>query len=61
MRSTAMHADFRRPEAAVLRLAVLVQQGNRPAARALGAKLLSSQSSKAYEQRIHSLLRDLGE
>jgi hypothetical protein len=50
-----------RPEAAVLRLAVLVQQGNRPAARALGAKLLSSQSSKAYEQRIHSLLRDLGE
>jgi hypothetical protein len=46
-----------RPEASVLHLAVLVQQGHRPAARALAGQLLASPSYKTYEQRIRSLLR----
>ena len=50
-----------RPEASVLRLAVLVQQHRRAAAKSLGTKLLSSLSFKAYEQRIRSLLRELGD
>jgi TolA-binding protein len=50
-----------KPEAMVLRLAVLVQQGNRAAARSLAAQLLAGESYKAYEYRIRSLLRETGE
>ena len=48
------------PEANVLRLAVLVQQGKRTAAQSLGAHLLASEAYKTYENRIRSLLRDVG-
>jgi TolA-binding protein len=48
-----------KPEATVLRLAVLVQQGNRAAAKSLAAQLLASGSYKAYEYRIRSLLREM--
>jgi hypothetical protein len=48
------------PEATVLRLAVLVQQGKRTAAQSLAAQLLASESYKTYESRIRSLLRDVG-
>lgn len=47
------------PEATVLRLAVLVQQGKRTAAQSLAVQLLTSESYKAYESRIRSLLRDV--
>ena len=47
------------PEATVLRLAVLVQQGKRTAAQSLAVQLLASESYKAYESRIRSLLRDV--
>ena len=50
-----------KPEAEVLRLAVLVRQGNRAAAKSLAAQLLASESYKAYEYRIRSLLRETGE
>lgn len=50
-----------RPEATVLRLAVLVQQGQGAAARSLAARLLGQPSYQAYEQRIRSLLREAGE
>ena len=50
-----------KPEATVLRLAVLVRQGNRATARSLAAQLLASESYKAYEYRIRSLLREAGE
>jgi len=46
------------PEATVLRLAVLVRQGNHVAARSLAAQLLASESYKAYQYRIRSLLRE---
>jgi hypothetical protein len=49
-----------KPEAAVLRLAVLVGQGRRAEAKSLAAALLASQSYKAYELRIRSLLREAG-
>ena len=49
-----------RPEATVLRLAVLVQQGQGAAARSLAARLLAQPSYQAYEQRIRSLLREAG-
>ncbi len=47
-----------KPEATVLRLTVLVRQGHRTAARALATQLLASESYKAYEYRIRSLLRE---
>ena len=50
-----------KPEAAVLRLAVLVRLGNRQAAKSLAAQLLANESYKAYEARIRSLLRETGE
>lgn len=50
-----------KPEATVLRLAVLVRQGNRAAARSLAAQLLASESYKAYGYRIRSLLREIGD
>lgn len=50
-----------KPEATVLHLAVLVQQGHRTAARSLAAQLLAGESYKAYEYRIRSLLRQLGD
>jgi hypothetical protein len=50
-----------KPEASVLRLAVLVQQGKREAAKALAAQLLASQQYEAYQYRIRSLLREAGE
>ncbi|MBN2573043.1 MAG: hypothetical protein JXP73_00625 [Deltaproteobacteria bacterium] len=50
-----------KPEAMVLQLAVLVRQGSRAAARSLAEQLLASQSYKAYEYRIRSLLRETGE
>ena len=46
------------PEAAVLRLAVLVQQGERASAKALATELLASATYQAYEPRIRSLLRE---
>jgi len=49
------------PEAAVLRLAVLVRQGQRSAAQALAARLLASEAYEAYAYRIRSLLREVGE
>jgi hypothetical protein len=49
------------PEATVLRLAVLVRQGNPAAARSLAARLLASESYKTYGYRIRSLLREIGE
>jgi hypothetical protein len=49
-----------RLEATVLRLAVLVQQGEGVAARSLAARLLANPSYRAYEQRIRSLLREAG-
>jgi hypothetical protein len=48
------------PEARLLGLAVLVQQGKRAAAQALATQLLASGSYKTYENRIRSLLRNLG-
>ena len=50
-----------KPEATVLRLAVLVRQGNRAAARSLAAQLLAGESYKAYGTRIRSLLREIGD
>jgi len=50
-----------KPEATVLRLAVLVRRGNRPAARSLAAELLADESYKAYGCRIRSLLRETEE
>ena len=50
-----------KPEAAVLRLAVLVRQGERVAAKSLGRELLASESYKTYEPRIRSLLREISE
>jgi hypothetical protein len=50
-----------RLEATVLRLAVLVHQGDRAAAKSLAAQLLASESHKTYEPRIRSLLREIGE
>jgi hypothetical protein len=50
-----------KPEAAVLRLAVLVRQGDRAAARSLATRLLASETYKAYEPRIRSLLREAQE
>jgi hypothetical protein len=50
-----------KPEAAVLRLAVLVRQGDRLAAKSLGRALLASESYKTYEPRIRSLLREIAE
>lgn len=49
------------PEAAVLRLAVLVQQGKRAEAKAFAAHLLSGSAYQAYESRIRSLLREAGQ
>jgi len=49
------------PEASVLRLAMLVQQGNREAAKSLAAELLASKHFEAYQYRIRSLLREAGE
>lgn len=49
------------PEAAVLHLAVLVRQGNRVAAKDLAAQLLASASYRAYDYRIRSLLREIGD
>jgi len=50
-----------KPEAMVLRLAVLVRQGHRAAAKSLAAQLLASASYKAYGYRIRSLLREIGD
>jgi TolA-binding protein len=50
-----------KPEASVLGLAVLVQQGKREAAKALAARLLASRQYEAYQYRIRSLLREAGE
>jgi len=50
-----------KPEATVLRLSVLVQQGKHTAARALAAQLLASDAYKAYGHRIQSLLRAAGD
>lgn len=47
-----------RPEAGVLRLAVLIRQGNATAARALGTRLLADDAYRTYQTRIRSLLRD---
>jgi hypothetical protein len=47
-----------KPEAAVLHLAVLVQQGERTAAKSLATQLLASEAYKAYGPRIRSLLRE---
>lgn len=47
-----------KPEATVLRLAVLIRQGNATAARALGARLLADDAYRTYQTRIRSLLRD---
>ncbi len=47
------------PEARVLRLAVLIRQGDAVAARSLGQELLASESYRTYAPRIHSLLREL--
>ncbi len=49
-----------RPEAAVLGLAVLAEQGRRAEARSLADQLLASPPYRAYEPRIRSLLRELG-
>jgi hypothetical protein len=49
-----------RPEASVLRLTVLVEQGNRSAAQGLAAQLLANPLYRPYEQRIRSLLREAG-
>lgn len=50
-----------KPEATVLRLAVLVRQGHRAAAKSLAAQLLANVSYKAYGYRIRSLLREIGD
>lgn len=50
-----------KPEASVLRLAVLVRQGHRVAARSLATQLLASESYQAYGPRIRSLLREIGD
>ncbi len=50
-----------KPEATVLHLTVLVRQGQRAAARSLATQLLASESYKAYEYRIRSLLRETEE
>lgn len=50
-----------KPEASVLRLAVLVLQGKRALAKSLAAQLLASQQYEAYQYRIRSLLREAGE
>ena len=50
-----------RPEATVLRLAVLVGEGDRAAAKSLAAQLLASALYGTYEPRIRSLLREIGE
>jgi hypothetical protein len=50
-----------KPEAAVLRLAVLVRQGDGVAAKSLAQALLANESYKTYEPRIRSLLREIAE
>jgi len=65
-RALASHAErfpqgHLKPEASVLRLAVLVQQGQRESANALAAQLLASKQYEAYQYRIRSLLREAGE
>jgi hypothetical protein len=50
-----------RPEATVLRLAVLVGEGDRAGAKSFAAQLLASESYRTYEPRIRSLLREIGE
>lgn len=47
------------PEANVLRLAVMVRQGDHAAALSLGRALLASEVYKTYESRIRSLLREI--
>jgi hypothetical protein len=46
------------PEAAVLRLAVLVRQRDQAAARSLANQLLGNENYKTYQARIRSLLRE---
>jgi hypothetical protein len=48
-----------KPEANVLRLAVMVRQGDHAAALSLGRALLASELYKTYEPRIRSLLREI--
>jgi hypothetical protein len=50
-----------KPEAEVLRLAVLVQKGRRAAARTLSQQLLADEAYRAYAHRIRSLVREAGE
>jgi hypothetical protein len=47
------------PEATVLRLALLVQQGNGSAARSLAAQLRADDTYRTYQNRIRSLLHDV--
>jgi hypothetical protein len=47
------------PEATVLRLSVLVQQGKAAEARSLGTKLLADDTYRAYQTRIRSLLQQV--
>ena len=47
-----------RPEAMVLRLAVLIQDGRYAAADSLGQRLLADEAFEAYAPRIRSLLRE---
>lgn len=47
------------PEATVLRLALLVQQGHASAAHSLGEQLLADDTYRAYQNRIRSLLHDV--
>jgi hypothetical protein len=49
------------PEATVLRLSLLVQQGKSKAARALGTELLADDAYRAYQTRIRSLLDHVGD
>lgn len=50
-----------RTEAMVLRLAVLIRQGDVAAAKSLGQTLLASDSYRTYAPRIRSLLREIRE
>jgi len=47
-----------RPEATILRLAALVEAGDREAADSLARRLLSDEAYASYEPRIRSLLRE---
>lgn len=49
------------PEATVLRLSVLVQQGKATAARSLGTLLLANDAYRTYQTRIRSLLHQVGD